>query len=368
MKQLPATQPQQSPIRHFWRARPRAAGPLELYSPIRKPCEAAPQLPVMRELSMLLLAGVAARLALVLGALAHAWGSRGKPRQSGLGWWLGAMLAAAAEAVLLGSALLGGAVALPLLGAVGVWVDKVVVHRSLFDEAGPPWFTFGGTLACTGAGLAVLGLLPEPEPPRVFNAEQNRAAWAPRSRPAGDFTHPCRGLDFVGRVESLGRDWRALAARVARLASRNLPSTPAWPAFDPSRTGKLHSETNSASTTATSGPRAQMAQLLRPGRAGGRPGGGRPGGGRLGGDRSGDRSGGGAHSAGDNRYVLALCRILLPDFACLGYALPTGCAGAIPPLVLDSCPWRGLAAALPLVRHANASASGAGLPGWRGAS
>jgi hypothetical protein len=83
------------------------------------------------------------------------------------------------------------------------------------------------------------------------------------------------GVDFVGRLEAFDDDWRCLAHRL---------QLPAHTTFNRSLGAHLSS-----------------------------------------GDPTGDRAAAAALVANDATTLAALCLVLLPDYACLGYALPKGC-------------------------------------------
>ena len=83
------------------------------------------------------------------------------------------------------------------------------------------------------------------------------------------------GVDFIGRLENWDEDWRCLARQLQLPA--NVTFNRALGAHDSS------------------------------------------------GDPTGDRAAAAALVASDVATLAALCLILLPDFACLGYALPPGC-------------------------------------------
>ncbi len=87
------------------------------------------------------------------------------------------------------------------------------------------------------------------------------------------------GVDFIGRLESFERDWRRLA-RTLQL--------PANVTFNTS----LGAHNSSA-------------------------------------DDEGDRAAAASYLRHNGAALAAVCLILLPDFACLGYALPAGCAAEV---------------------------------------
>ena len=108
---------------------------------------------------------------------------------------------------------------------------------------------------------------------------------------------PVRGLDFVGKIEELDDEWERLGNAV-----KEAHGIISWPRFNPNlwadqthpnRQSDPHTKSNAASGNAA---RMHMDSLV---------------------------------STVNGPERIALCRIMLPDYACFGYELPPDCAAAL---------------------------------------
>jgi hypothetical protein len=95
------------------------------------------------------------------------------------------------------------------------------------------------------------------------------------------------GVDFIGRLESFGAEWRRLRAQLAI----------------PERAGAFNLSLGKHDSSK---------------------------------DPTGDRAAAAAYLQSNEAALAALCLLLLPDFACLGYALPAACAAEVSRLAQDT--------------------------------
>ena len=106
-----------------------------------------------------------------------------------------------------------------------------------------------------------------------------------------------RAIDFVGHIESLEVDW----ARIGHFV-------PHWPPFDLETWKEWKPQNNTSNNMKLNPVRTALELLLLKPRD-------------------------------DSRYRRAICRVLLPDYLCFGYELPTDCAAAIGDAHGVTCPF-----------------------------